>query len=271
MAQLTTSPFTDPARSRSLYTTSERLACRTRVLRNAKIHGPDAAVTIGDLVVAGTAPRVIADIGCGRGTTTLELARRFTSARLIAIDLSLSLLRDARRRSPTSTTAVCADFHYLPFADASIDVAVVAFCLYHSAQPSQVVAELARSLVPGGRAVVVTKSADSYNELDALVAASGLDPAACARPSLYASFHSGNAVRIIGQHLSVRRLIHQRHMFRFTDLFHLATYLATTPKYQMPTEIAADPLELSAALRRRLGEQIVTASSTVTYVEAARL
>lgn len=212
----------------------------------------------------------MADIGCGRGTTTLQLVRRFPAARLVAADLSPPLLRTARQRLPLGVTAVCADFQHLPFADASIDVAVAAFCLYHSLRPSRVVAEVARSLVAGGRAVLVTKSADSYHELDALVAASGLDPAARRRRSLYASFHSGNAARIVGRHLSVRRVVHQRHIFRFTDLAHLAAYLATTPKYQLPAEIAADPQGLAAALGSRPGQRTVTATSTVTYVEAVR-
>lgn len=164
---------------------------------------------------------------------------------------------------------MCADFHHLPFADGCLDVAVAAFCLYHSSRPSLVVAEVARSLVPGGRAVLVAKSADSYHELDALVAASGLDPAARRRPSLYASFHSGNAARIVGRQLVVRRVVHQRHIFRFTNLAHLAGYLATSPKYQLPTA-AADPQALGALLRSRLGERTVTTTSTVTYVEAVR-
>lgn len=211
----------------------------------------------------------MADIGCGRGTTTLQLTRRFPAARLVAADLSLPLLWASRRRLPAGVTAVCADFHRLPFADGSLDVAVTAFCLYHSPRPSLAVAEVARSLVPGGRTIIVTKSADSYHELDALMAASGLDPAARRRPSLYASFHSGNAARIVGRHLSVRRVVHQRHIFRFTDLAHLAAYLVTTPKYQLPTEAAA-PQALAALLWSRLGERTVTTTSTVTYLEADR-
>jgi SAM-dependent methyltransferase len=158
----------------------------------------------------------------------------------------------------------------VPFAEASIDVAVAAFCLYHSPRPGRVVAELARSLLPCGRAIIVTKSANSYHQLDTLVAASGLDPVAHRRPSLYASFHSGNATLIVSRHLAVRRVVHQRHIFRFTNLAHLAAYLATNPKYQLPAEIAAEPQELAAALRCRVGERTVTATSTVTYAEAIR-
>jgi hypothetical protein len=68
----------------------------------------------------------------------------------------------------------------------------------------------------------------------------------------------------------VRRVVHQRHIFRFTDLAHLAAYLVTTPKYQLPAEIAADPRQLAAAMRSRLGERTVTTTSTVTYVEGIR-
>jgi ubiquinone/menaquinone biosynthesis C-methylase UbiE len=212
----------------------------------------------------------VADIGCGRGTTTLQLAQRFPAARLVAADLSPPLLRAARQRLPSGVTALCADFHHLPFANGCLHVAVAAFCLYHSPRPSLVVAEVARSLIPGGRAVLVTKSADSYHELDALVAASGLDPAAGRLPSLYASFHSGNATRIVGRHLSVRRVVHQRHIFHFTDSAHLAAYLTTTPKYQLPAALTADPQELATVLRCRMGEETVTTTSTVTYVEAIR-
>ncbi len=45
--------------------------------------------------------------------------------------------------------------------------------------------EITRCLRPGGTAILATKSADSYRELDQLVAASGLDPAALSRPGLY--------------------------------------------------------------------------------------
>lgn len=213
----------------------------------------------------------MADIGCGRGTTTLQLARRFPTAQLIATDLSPPLLLAALRRLPTGVTAVRADFHHLPFADASLDVAVAAFCLYHSPHPGLVVAELARCLVPSGRAILVTKSADSYHQLDTLVAASGLDSAARRRLGLYASFHSRNAVRIVGRHLSVRRVVHQRHIFRFNNVAHLAAYLVTTPKYQLPADLVANPHELAAAFRRRLGERTITATSVVTYVEGVRL
>ncbi|MFE1591408.1 class I SAM-dependent methyltransferase [Nocardia sp. NPDC058705] len=56
------------------------------------------------------------------------------------------------------------DFHHPPLPDASFNVLVAAFCLYHSTRPADVVAEIAHCLAPGGRAILVTKSVDSYQE-----------------------------------------------------------------------------------------------------------
>ena len=68
----------------------------------------------------------------------------------------------------------------------------MAFCLYHSSSPGSVIREITRCLLPGGTAIFAVKSADSYAELDQLVADSGLDPAAVGHPSLYQAAHSGN-------------------------------------------------------------------------------
>jgi len=59
-----------------------------------------------------------------------------------------------------------ADFHHLPLADAAYHATVAIFCLYHSPHPDRVISEIARCLIPDGVAVLVTKSSDSYHELD---------------------------------------------------------------------------------------------------------
>jgi ubiquinone/menaquinone biosynthesis C-methylase UbiE len=262
-------PFTDPAQYRPLYHTVSRIAQRTAALHAAKTTGPDAGATIGDLAVAAhPAARTIVDVGCGRGTTTQHLSQRHPHANLIAADLSTAALRAAQQR--TTAAAICVDFHQLPIATGSVDLVVAAFCLYHSPYPSTVVAEIARCLTPDGKAVFATKSADSYHELDLLVASSEVDPAAHRRPSLYTTFHSGNAEQQISQHLQVQRVEHQRHVFRFRDLDHVAAYLATSPKYQLPDSIGGDQHRLGNELRCRMADQPVTTTSIVTYLVAEK-
>jgi SAM-dependent methyltransferase len=213
------------------------------------------------------------DIGCGRGTTTLRLARWQPAAQLVALDQSPTLLAVAGARLREHGHRVllaCADFHYLPLANASVDLAVAAFCLYHSSHPEQAVAEIGRCLTPGGRAILVTKSADSYRDIDHLLAGTGLDPDATGRPSLYRTFHSGNAEHATtAAGLTMTCRLDQRHVFRFTTFDHLATYAVTCPKYQLPPTLAADPSQLAAALRAHLPEQPVITSSTVTYLVVA--
>jgi ubiquinone/menaquinone biosynthesis C-methylase UbiE len=266
-------PFTDPAEVQGpLYATADRLASRTSALHRARVSGRHAADAIADLAAnaVSSAPAVIADIGCGRGTTTLTLTDKFPRARIAAIDLSAALLTAARSRTAASgkAAAVRADFHRLPLADRSCDLIVAAFCLYHSPAPASVITEIARCLTDKGTAVIAVKSADSYRELDRLMAAAGLDPAAETRPSLYQAAHSGNITALAETRLAVRQAVHETHRFVFPALAAAAEYLATSPKYDLPAALAGSADALAAALAARLPDQPVTATSVVTYLVA---
>src|SRR4051794_13496715 len=126
-------PFLDAVPG--LYATADRLFRRTDALHRAKISGRHAADVIADLAPPNAS--VIADIGCGRGTTTLVLADQLQPRLLIALDASAALLDAARRRvARPDVRFVCGDFHRLPLADGSCDLITAAFCLYHSPNPS---------------------------------------------------------------------------------------------------------------------------------------
>ncbi len=123
------SPFTDPGQVRgSLYASADRLARRTSALHRARISGRHAAEVIADLATETimTSTPVIADIGCGRGTTTCLLVGRLPQARIIAIDLSAALLTTTRSRLPAAVRSgtARADFHRLPLRDGVCDLAV---------------------------------------------------------------------------------------------------------------------------------------------------
>jgi len=158
--------FTRSTTQRELYGNGARLAARTRALHRAKTSGRSVADVIAELAAAHlptASEAVVADIGCGRGTTSRVLTERLRPRCLLAIDSSAAMITDARARITSDAPIVYlrADFHRLPLAGAACDLAVAAFCLYHSRDPRSVVTELARVLRPGGLAILVTKSADS--------------------------------------------------------------------------------------------------------------
>jgi SAM-dependent methyltransferase len=264
-------PFTDPVLvAGALYATPDRLAHRTTALHRAKRTGADATDTIATLAAgASPTPARIMDVGCGRGTTTVRLAQQYPSAAIVAADQSpglLTVVRDRLNAQNRRAALVAADFHHLPLRTACADLALACFCVYHSPQPHDVLAEIARCVRPGGAIIATTKSADSYHHIDTLIAASGLDPHANTRPSLYQSFHTDNAEVVAATAgLGMWRRIDQRHTFTFTDLDHLAAYAATSPKYQLPAELT-HAATLAAELHRRLPDAPLTTTSLVTYL-----
>lgn len=270
-------PFTDPDLITQLYADPERLVRRTGSLHAAKISGADATDTIVTLAARVAPPRpVIWDIGCGRGTTTLALAAHLQPRRLVALDQSSALLTTVAERALAAghdITTEQVDFHQLPAlsgADDAVDVVVAAFCLYHSPRPKQVIAQIAPCLTTEGHAVLATKSVDSYAEIDQVVTALGLDPEASRRQSLYQTFHSANAEAVVSTALDVEQVMHQQHTFRFGDAEHLATYLSTMAKYELPDDLTGDPVALADALHDRVAGWPVITTSTVTYIVAAR-
>ena len=58
--------------------------------------------------------------------------------------------------------------------------------------------------------------------------------------------------------------------FTFPALADVAGYLATSPKYDLPPGLTGHPAALAAALRQRLPDEPVTATSVVTYLSAIR-
>lgn len=265
---MTAQPFLDPQQTHTLYATSHRLSRRTNALHAAKIRGRPVADVVTELT-DDRVPATVVDIGCGRGSTTAHFAHHWHPERLIGIDRSPALLADAHRRLPPGVRAefLCADFHALPLPARSVDLLVAAFCLYHTRHPGHVLTECARVLRPHARAVLVTKSPQSYRSLDEFVAFAGLDQDAAHRPSLYATFHSENAAVITGKHLTVDTVIHHEHEFCFHDPVHLAHYLTTTPKYALPSH---DPFLLAEQLHPALGPYGLTTTSTVSYILAHR-
>ena len=102
-------------------------------------------------------PLDVADIGCGDGYLTLEMAR--WARTVFGIDRSDQVLERAKaladRRRVTNVQWRKGDLARLPLGDASVDVALLSQALHHVADPEDAVAEAVRILRPGGRLLVL--------------------------------------------------------------------------------------------------------------------
>ena len=269
-------PFLDPARQADLYCDPSRLASRSNALMRAKTSGRPVPDTIVHLVRThherANRLGVVLDIGCGRGTSSKALAELLGPSRVVGLDASAALIEQARERtrrlSGVQVSFLQGDFHQLPLPTASCDLAVAAFCLYHSTRPQAVVAEINRVLGPDGLAVLVTKSLDSYRELDQLVAGASLDPRAERHESLYVSAHSGNLADLTRTSLDVVTTENEEHLFTFDGHDHVAEYVATNPKYDLAPGLYGNPGAVAALLHEFLPDRPITTRSAITYVVA---
>ena len=91
--------------------------------------------------------------GCGTGQQSIDAAKRFPKARVLAIDLSLTSLGYAKRKSVAAGATIeygQADIVALTLPGRSFDVVEASGVLHHLADPMQGWSALLRLLKPGG-------------------------------------------------------------------------------------------------------------------------
>jgi SAM-dependent methyltransferase len=102
-------------------------------------------------------PLAVADLGCGDGYLTIEVAR--WASRVVAVDRSELVLRRARelarRRRVANVAWKKGELDGLPMKDGAVDVAMLSQALHHAHDPARAVAEAARVTAPGGRVLVL--------------------------------------------------------------------------------------------------------------------
>lgn len=102
----------------------------------------------------------VLDIGCGTGHSFRELAPRET----VGVDLEPAALAGQERETHV------ADMRDLPFAEGSFAAAISVHSLEHVPDPERALAEMARVLSPGGRAVLVTPNRLTFGVPDEVIA-----------------------------------------------------------------------------------------------------
>jgi ubiquinone/menaquinone biosynthesis C-methylase UbiE len=91
------------------------------------------------------------DVGCGTGAFTELLVANCAPAEVQGLDPSASQIAYARARQGASLAHFRqGDAQALPFADDSFDVAVMALVISFVPDPAKAVAEMARTVRPGG-------------------------------------------------------------------------------------------------------------------------
>jgi malonyl-CoA O-methyltransferase len=112
-------------------------------------------------------PQRVLDIGCGTGTASGDLLKRYPKARVVALDFALPMLAHARRRGRwlRRPLCVCGDLDQLPVASQSVDLVFSSAALQWSQDPAGALAEMHRVLRPGGLLMFSSFGPDTLKEL----------------------------------------------------------------------------------------------------------
>ncbi len=112
-------------------------------------------------------PKVVLDIGCGTGVATMDLARRYRKAQVIAMDFAFPMLQETRRRGSwlRRPRCVCGDLEQLPLADDSVDLIYSNASIQWSNDLEHSFSEFMRVLRPGGVVAFTTFGPDTLKEL----------------------------------------------------------------------------------------------------------
>lgn len=94
------------------------------------------------------------DIGCGTGDVAIEILRQCESAQVVGIDPAEAMLAIAAGKTERATFQI-GDATDLAFEDESFAGIISAFCLRNIARRARAFEEMRRTLVPGGRAVIL--------------------------------------------------------------------------------------------------------------------
>ena len=136
----------------------------------AALPGEVRARLLGSLdYLDDTVPAVVLDLGSGTGHAAAAMKKRWPKSQVLALDLSLSMLRQSRRQAGwwRPFTRLCADARTLPLADGSVDLVFANLSLAWMEDLPAVFAGLRRVLRPGGLLLCSSFGPETLGELQA--------------------------------------------------------------------------------------------------------
>lgn len=97
-------------------------------------------------------PARIADLGCGPGELSKQLAKRYKGARIIALDIAKDMIFSAKKHRPwfSKIDFVQGDIEKLPFQQQSFDMVFANMSLHCCNDWQQLLKQLCQVLKPGG-------------------------------------------------------------------------------------------------------------------------
>ncbi|MEN3941429.1 class I SAM-dependent methyltransferase [Prosthecobacter sp. SYSU 5D2] len=163
-----TSPYAGPEAlihaTTFLETLRDRVTCtfEATAMRFPKsIASDDGRFKIVDELVAKHRPKVVADIGCGKGRFIRLLKERYPEINAIAVDLSTTMLEEL----PSEITARQGTLLNTSLATGSVDLVFCVEALEHALNTRAGVQELARITAPSGVLVIIDKDVKKLGTL----------------------------------------------------------------------------------------------------------
>jgi malonyl-CoA O-methyltransferase len=107
----------------------------------------------------------IIDLGCGTGYCSLMLRQHFPAGCLLALDMALPMLQEAKQNRIADCPLLCADIQAIPLRDSLFDLVVSNLTIQWCAQIETLFEELFRIARPGAQVLVSTFGPETLREV----------------------------------------------------------------------------------------------------------
>jgi ubiquinone/menaquinone biosynthesis C-methylase UbiE len=107
-----------------------------------------------------TRRQIVLDVGGGTGAVTEGLLKH-DYRRIVTVDISLAMLREAKKKMPALTAIVC-DGERLPFKDDALRTVICSSVLHHLPFPDRMLGELKRVMAHDGVVIVQEPNLDHF-------------------------------------------------------------------------------------------------------------